>query len=104
MPESQSTWRSWHYIALWVIALLSLVFNVALVAGFYAFRAQAQQEVSQVAAVLNDVELNELDFPVNINETLPISLTEAAAGDPLLGGVPDPGLDHRAGPHRRHRN
>jgi hypothetical protein len=75
MPESQSTWRSWHYIALWVIALLSLVFNVALVAGFYAFRAQAQYEVSQVAAVLNEVELNELAFPVNINETLPISLT-----------------------------
>lgn len=75
MPESQSNWRSWHYIALWVIALLSLTFNVALVTGFYAFRAQAQEEVSRVAEVLNEVELNDLEFPVSIDETLPISLT-----------------------------
>lgn len=75
MPESQPTWRSWHYYALWIIALVSLLFNVALVAGFYAFRNEAQREVSRVAEVLNDVELNELEFPVTVNEMLPISLT-----------------------------
>lgn len=77
MPESSSSkWRSWHYILLWFIAIVSLLFNILLLAGLYNFRLRAQREVADVNRILENVEIaNDLEVPVAVDETLPISIT-----------------------------
>lgn len=76
MTEStKSGWKAWHYYALWGIAVTSLVVNIALLAGLYAFRLRAQTEVENVARILNEVELSDLDVPIVVDEVLPIVMT-----------------------------
>jgi len=76
MSDSNSSkWRSWHYILLWLVAIVSLVLNILLLAGLYNFRLQAQQEVASVTEILDTVEIENFDLPVVINETLPIDIT-----------------------------
>lgn len=78
-PKSSGT--SWHYILLWLIALVSLGINVFLVIQLYNFSQQAQQSVDQVQAIseilnaVESVELQSVEVPIVIDETLPISLT-----------------------------
>lgn len=67
--------RSWHYRLLWLVALLSLALNLALFAGIYAFRRQAQEEVRNASRLLNTVEIEDFELSVQVDETLPISLT-----------------------------
>ncbi len=67
--------RSWHYRALWVIAIISLVFNILLVIGLFSARATARQQVTEAADSLGDIQFESFDLPINVNETLPISLT-----------------------------
>lgn len=76
MSESNSPkWRSWHYILLWLVAITSLILNILLLAGLYNFRLRAQQEVSNVQKILNTVEIENFDLPVEVDETLPINIT-----------------------------
>jgi len=67
--------RSWHYRLLWVVALVSLGLNLALFAGIYAFRQRAQEEVRNASRLLNTVEIEDFELPVQVDETLPISLS-----------------------------
>lgn len=67
--------RSWHYLLLWLVALVSLGLNIALVAGIYNFRQRAQEEVRNASRLLNTVELEDFELPVQVDESLPISLT-----------------------------
>ena len=76
MSESSSSkWRSWHYVLLWLIVIVSLVFNILLLAGLYNFRLQAQKEVANVTEILDKVEIENFDLPVVVDETLPIDIT-----------------------------
>ena len=76
MSESNSPkWRSWHYILLWLVAIVSLVLNILLLAGLYNFRAQARQEVANVTEILDTVNIENFDLPVVVDETLPIDIT-----------------------------
>ena len=84
MTEStnqSSRWRSWHYILLWLIALISLGLNLFLVVTLYNFQKEAQQSVSEVQTIsdilktVETVEIESFDVPIVIDETLPISLT-----------------------------
>jgi len=76
VPDSNSSkWRSWHYILLWLVAIVSLVLNIALLAGLYNFRAQARQQVTDVTEILNTVDIKNFDLPVVVDETLPIDIT-----------------------------
>ncbi|MDX1687400.1 MAG: hypothetical protein R3248_05390 [Candidatus Promineifilaceae bacterium] len=73
--ERSSVARSWHYRLLWLVALASLALNLALFAGIYAFRQRAQEEVRNASRLLNTVEMEDFQLPVQVDETLPISLT-----------------------------
>lgn len=76
MSDSNSPkWRSWHYILLWLIAIISLTLNILLLAGLYNFRLQAQREVANVTEILDTVEIENFDLPVEVDETLPIDIT-----------------------------
>lgn len=76
MSNSNSPkWRSWHYILLWIVAIMSLIFNILLLAGLYNFRLQAQQEVASVTEILNEVEIENFDLPVVVDEKLAIDIT-----------------------------
>lgn len=77
MSESRSSWRTWHYIILWIIVILSLTINVLLLAGLYSFRQRAQTEVTRVNEILDSVQLENFDLPIEVNETLPLSMTVA---------------------------
>lgn len=73
--ERSSMAGSWHYRLLWLVALASLALNLALFAGIYSFRQRAQQEVRNASRLLNTVEIENFELPVEVDETLPISLT-----------------------------
>ncbi len=73
-PNS-SKWPSWHYILLWLVAVVALVLNLLLLAGLYNFRLQAQREVSNVTKILDTVEIENFELPVVVDETLPIDIT-----------------------------
>ncbi len=74
--NNKQPWQAWHYIALWIIALISLTLNLLLFAGLIAARAKAQEEVRKVAGVLDQVTLQEsLEVPIVIDQQLPLSLT-----------------------------
>ena len=76
MSESNSPkWRSWHYILLWLVAVVSLVLNILLLAGLYNFRLQAQREVANVTEILDMVEIENFELPVVVDETLPINIS-----------------------------
>jgi hypothetical protein len=68
-------WRSWHYILLWLVAIVSLVLNILLLVGLYNFRLQARQEVDNVAEILDTVKIENFELPVVVDETLPIDIT-----------------------------
>lgn len=67
--------RSWHYRLLWLVALASLALNLALFAGIYAFRQRAQEEVRNASRLLDTVEMEDFQLPIQVDESLPISLT-----------------------------
>jgi hypothetical protein len=69
------THRRWPYRLLWVIALLSLGLNIALFIGLLSFRFRAEKRAQEAAAVLDMIELNNLDIPIHVDETLALSLT-----------------------------
>ncbi len=73
-PNS-SKWRSWHYILLWLVAVVALVLNLLLLAGLYNFRLQAQREVSSVTKILDTVKIENFELPVVVDETLPIDIS-----------------------------
>ena len=73
--KGSSVARSWHYRLLWLVALASLALNLALVAGIYSFRQRAQEEVRNASRLLNAVEVENFELPVEVDESLPISLT-----------------------------
>lgn len=67
--------RSWHYRALWVIAALSFLFNILLVIAVFNIRANAARQVTEAADSLAQVRLDPFELPVNVDESLPISMT-----------------------------
>jgi hypothetical protein len=73
--SNPSRWRSWHYILLWLIAIVSLTLNILLLAGLYNFRLQAQREVANVTEILDTVKIENFELPVVVDETLPIEIT-----------------------------
>jgi hypothetical protein len=71
-----SKWPSWHYALLWIIVLISLTFNVLLLAGLINFRSRARQQVANASELLDTVTLEEsLEVPITVDESLPISIT-----------------------------
>lgn len=75
MQNSPSSGTTWHYRLLWLFAILSLLFNAILVAGMLVFRAQAQQEAENIAQALDTVSFDNFEFPVVVDQTIPISLS-----------------------------
>jgi hypothetical protein len=75
MSQEKPAGRAWHYYLLWIIALLSLFLNVAFVIGVLNFRAQARQQVQDASAFLDTVDIGDFDLPVNVDETLTLSMT-----------------------------
>jgi len=74
--SSPSRWRSWHYVLLWIIVIISLTFNIILLAGLINFRSRAQQEVANASELLDTVNLQDsLEVPITVDESLPISIT-----------------------------
>ena len=67
--------RSWHYRLLWLVALASLALNLAFLASIYTFRQRAQEEVRNASRLLSTVEIESYELPVEVDESLPISLT-----------------------------
>lgn len=75
MPETNTRRVAWHYILLWIIVLISVAANLALLYTLYSFRLRAQQEVDTIAQMLDAVELNNFDMQVTVSETIPLSLS-----------------------------
>jgi hypothetical protein len=67
--------RSWHYRLLWLLAIISLVFNILLVFGLATARNTARQQVTETADSLGDIQFESFDLPIHVDEMLPISLT-----------------------------
>ena len=67
--------RSWHYRILWVIAIISLLFNILLVVGLFSVRDNARQQVTEAADSLASVQLEPQQLEVVIDQELAISLT-----------------------------
>lgn len=92
MSENKQVWQTWHYMALWIIALISLLLNVLLFAGIIAFRARAQQEVKNVAATLNTINLEDsFEVPISVDQRLAISMTVPFSDTfhvPIIATVP----------------
>jgi hypothetical protein len=75
MQESRPMTRTWHYWLLWVVAILALALNVVLVANLLSFRAEARRQVQAASVTLNEVELGSFDLPIEVDESLQISMT-----------------------------
>lgn len=73
--HSESIGRSWHYRLLWVIAIISLVFNMLLVVGLFSARNAAQKQVTEAADALASIQFESFELPIMVDEMLPISLT-----------------------------
>lgn len=67
----------WQVRILWVLALVALGINVVWFLGILRVRSLVQAELTQTAAVLNGVTLPDLDIPVDIDTTIPVSFTVA---------------------------
>ncbi len=74
MSTYSSKWGAWHYWLLWVVVIISLTLNAVLLIGLIRFRLRAQQEIANVAKILDTVEFENFEIPVVVDETLPISL------------------------------
>lgn len=66
---------SWHYILLWVVALVSLALNVYLLMGFNNFQRNLQQEANRISETLDGVAIENYEVPVVVDETFAVSLT-----------------------------
>ncbi|MCI0394238.1 MAG: hypothetical protein L0332_28420 [Chloroflexi bacterium] len=75
MTATRPLSRTWHYGLLWLLALLSLLFNAVLIITLLSLRAQAREEVNQAIEILNEATLENFDLPVHVDETLAISMT-----------------------------
>jgi hypothetical protein len=75
MEETKPMTRVWHYWLLWAVAILALILNVVLVASLLSFRTEAQRQVESASILLEGVELGNFDLPVEVDETLQISMT-----------------------------
>ncbi len=75
MPDRSPGWNTWHYSVLWLIAIISLGFNILLVAGFIIFRLEARQQIVEVSRTLDTLQLDSMEVPIHIDQQLPISLT-----------------------------
>lgn len=72
--STSSKWGAWHYKLLWGFAIISFIVNAVLLIGLFRVRSRIKQELGNVAAILDTVEVENFDIPVVIDETLPISL------------------------------
>jgi hypothetical protein len=75
MEESRPVTRIWHYWLLWAVAILALVLNVVLVSALLSFRADARRQVEATSMLLDEVELGSFELPVEVDESLQISMT-----------------------------
>ena len=63
------------YGLLWIIAILSLLLNIGLIAGAVYVLNQTSQQLSAAADTVAESKLSNFDIPVAINETIPVSFT-----------------------------
>lgn len=76
MSESNSSRRiSWHYVLLWLIVLASVGANIFLLVSLNNARQRTQQELIKVADSLDSIVLESFDLPIQISESLPISMS-----------------------------
>ena len=75
MQQNRPAWQTWHYIILWIIALASLFMNLLLVVTLLSFRARAGNEIAAVANSLGDIQLEDVELPIKVDQTLTISMT-----------------------------
>jgi hypothetical protein len=68
-------WRTWHYRLLWLVALSSLILNVAMAAVLLNAYARLQAGVDSLSRTLYNVELDDIELMINVDETVPISMT-----------------------------
>lgn len=73
MPQNRSAPKG--YTLLWIIAGLSLLLNVLLIAGLLLARERAAQELNRFAAELEDSRLEDVELTISVDETLPVQLT-----------------------------
>jgi hypothetical protein len=66
---------TWHYRLLWLIASLSLLLNLALIAVLLDYRSQLQSGAANLTAALDTVQFNDIELDIVVDETVPISLT-----------------------------
>jgi hypothetical protein len=65
----------WHYLLLWVVALVALGLNLFLLVTLGAVRTQAKSDIEQAAIVLEATTFEALSFPVRVDDSIAISLT-----------------------------
>jgi hypothetical protein len=75
MHDTQYPSTTWHYRLLWLIALTSLLLNLALISVLLNYRSQLQAGATSLTNALDAVDLNDIELEVIIDETIPISLT-----------------------------
>ncbi len=69
------TKRPFDYYLLWVVALISLLFNAALVYGLIIVRERAAVGAETASRALEAFSASTVDYTVHVADTLPVSLT-----------------------------
>lgn len=67
--------RSWDYWVLWVVALLALGLNLALINVLLQVRQQAAEGATTAARAVRDLRESVITYTVHIEQSLPVSLT-----------------------------
>lgn len=66
--------RPWHYYGLWVVALVSLALNVAVIYILLQVRQQTGLALAQAAASLKTIQTGAIDTTVAIDHPIPVAL------------------------------
>jgi len=77
MSENQPAGPNWQLRLLWIVASLSLALNIFLVVNAISLRNRVGQELAAQAAELDGILVSTFEVPVEIDETLPLSMTVA---------------------------
>ncbi len=67
--------RTLDYYLLWLVALVSLILNVVIIRALLDARLQVGQAAGQAAQAVGQARASAIDYQVEINENLPISMT-----------------------------
>ncbi|MEM9776408.1 MAG: hypothetical protein AAF902_17660 [Chloroflexota bacterium] len=63
------------YGLLWIIAILSLLINIGLIAGILYMLNQVSDQLSAAADTVEANQISNFDIPVKVDETIPVKFT-----------------------------